>query len=244
MLEPSNINRKCINVLISDTLLRSDPMNVEDEISVEDKVLPVVTESFLSQSPNWPSSSSLTARLRRLITAFQRSYRQEQLKIEAVAKGDRRRRRCEQASKLKEIARQERQQRYTGLTSFYIAHRMQIISRIVIFTEGFLKQMLKFPIGFRPNQPHLCCSLCLSSRWTRREECDFYRVVSTFGVEKVKREPDLPEVGHPEFEWTRFRTFARLDKKTDESLSRYFRCFVAMCRRVCHLRPGHGEGNY
>ncbi|XP_053293386.1 chromodomain-helicase-DNA-binding protein 8 isoform X2 [Pleuronectes platessa] len=166
----------------------SDPMNVDDEISVEDKVVPVVPESFLSQSPNWPSSSSLTARLRRLITAFQRSYRQEQLKIEAVAKGDRRRRRCEQASKLKEIARQERQQ-----------------------------------------------------RWTRREECDFYRVVSTFGVEKVKREPDLPEVGKPEFVWTRFRTFARLDKKTDESLSRYFRSFVAMCRRVCHLRPAHGE---
>uniref|UniRef100_A0A7N8XY32 Chromodomain helicase DNA binding protein 8 n=1 Tax=Mastacembelus armatus TaxID=205130 RepID=A0A7N8XY32_9TELE len=152
-----------------------DSMNVDDEVSVEDKVGPVVTETLSSQS-DWPSSSSLTARLRRLITAYQRSYRQEQLKIEAEAKGDRRRRRCEQASKLKEIARQERQQ-----------------------------------------------------RWTRREECDFYRVVSTFGG------------GEPDFDWTRFRTFARLDKKTDESLSRYFRSFVAMCRRVCHLRPGRGE---
>lgn len=92
-------------------------MNVEEEISVEDKVKqqqqqPVV-ESSSSQGGvcEWPSSSSLTARLRRLITAYQRSYRQEQLKIEAEAKGDRRRRRCEQASKLKEIARQERQQR-------------------------------------------------------------------------------------------------------------------------------------
>uniref|UniRef100_A0A665X8A1 Chromodomain helicase DNA binding protein 8 n=1 Tax=Echeneis naucrates TaxID=173247 RepID=A0A665X8A1_ECHNA len=151
---------------------------------------PVITESLLSQSSgaDWPSSSLLTARLRRLITAFQRSYRQEQLKIEAEAKGDRRRRRCEQASKLKEIARQERQQ-----------------------------------------------------RWTRREECDFYRVVSTFGVEKIKKEPGVLEGGEPEFDWTRFRTFARLDKKTDESLSRYFRSFVAMCRRVCHLRPGRAE---
>uniref|UniRef100_A0A8C9YR36 Chromodomain helicase DNA binding protein 8 n=1 Tax=Sander lucioperca TaxID=283035 RepID=A0A8C9YR36_SANLU len=147
-----------------------------DEISVEDKVGPVISESFSSQSGacDWPSSSSLTARLRRLITAYQRSYRQEQLKMEAEAKGDRRRRRCEQASKLKEIARQERQQ-----------------------------------------------------RWTRREECDFYRVVSTFG--------------DPDFDWNRFRTFARLDKKTDESLSRYFRSFVAMCRRVCHLRPDLSE---
>uniref|UniRef100_A0A7N6AZU6 DNA helicase n=1 Tax=Anabas testudineus TaxID=64144 RepID=A0A7N6AZU6_ANATE len=155
-----------------------DSMNVDDEISVEDKSGPVVTESLSSQSGacDWPSSSSLTARLRRLITAYQRSYRQEQLKIEAEAKGDRRRRRCEQASKLKEIARQERQQ-----------------------------------------------------RWTRREECDFYRVVSTFGG------------GDGDFDWTRFRTFARLDKKTDESLSRYFRSFVAMCRRVCHLRPGRSD---
>ncbi|XP_028283528.1 chromodomain-helicase-DNA-binding protein 8 isoform X3 [Parambassis ranga] len=167
-----------------------DSMNVDDEISVEDKAGPVVTESSVRESGagDWPSSSSLTARLRRLITAYQRSYRQEQLKIEAEAKGDRRRRRCEQASKLKEIARQERQQ-----------------------------------------------------RWTRREECDFYRVVSTFGVEKIKKEPGLPESGDPEFDWTRFRTFARLDKKTDESLSRYFRSFVAMCRRVCHLRPGRED---
>ncbi|XP_078120813.1 chromodomain-helicase-DNA-binding protein 8 isoform X2 [Sander vitreus] len=167
-----------------------DSMNVDDEISVEDKVGPVISESFSSQSGacDWPSSSSLTARLRRLITAYQRSYRQEQLKMEAEAKGDRRRRRCEQASKLKEIARQERQQ-----------------------------------------------------RWTRREECDFYRVVSTFGVEKIKKELGLPEGGDLDFDWNRFRTFARLDKKTDESLSRYFRSFVAMCRRVCHLRPGRGE---
>lgn len=63
-------------------------------------------------------------------------------------------------------------------------------------------------------------------------------MVSTFGVETVKKEPDTLEGGQPEFDWNRFRSFARLDKKTDESLSRYFRSFVAMCRRVCHLRPG------
>ncbi|KAM3604435.1 uncharacterized protein V6R79_011007 [Siganus canaliculatus] len=173
-----------------DLFEEADSMNVDDEISVEDKAGPVLPEIISTQTGacDWPSSSSLTARLRRLITAYQRSYRQEQLKIEAEAKGDRRRRRCEQASKLKEIARQERQQ-----------------------------------------------------RWTRREECDFYRVVSTFGVEKLKKEPGLPDGAEAEFDWNRFRTFARLDKKTDESLSRYFRAFVAMCRRVCHLRPGRGD---
>ncbi|XP_012690756.2 chromodomain-helicase-DNA-binding protein 8 isoform X2 [Clupea harengus] len=168
----------------------ADSMNT-DEICVEDRSAPVASEGSSSGQTGscyWPTSSSLTARLRRLITAYQRSYRREQLKMEAAEKGDKRRRRCEQASKLKEIARQERQQ-----------------------------------------------------RWTRREECDFYRVVSTFGVEQIKKEAGAAEEEEADMDWNRFRTFARLDKKTDESLTRYFRCFMSMCRRVCHLRPGRGE---
>lgn len=71
-------------------------------------------------------------------------------------------------------------------------------------------------------------------RWTRREQTDFYRVVSTFGVEY---DPD-----NMQFHWDRFRTFARLDKKTDESLTKYFHGFVAMCRQVCRLPPAAGDG--
>lgn len=109
-LKPSDGDKQLTSLFVP---LQPDSMNVDDEISVEDKAGPVIPESIPAQTGpcDWPSSSSLTARLRRLITAYQRSYRQEQLKIEAEAKGDRRRRRCEQASKLKEIARQERQQR-------------------------------------------------------------------------------------------------------------------------------------
>jgi len=103
-------------------LPQHDSLNMEDEVSVDDKAPPPSlppppshhgsAAAHQSGACEWPTSSSLTARLRRLVTAYQRSYRQEQLKMEAEAKGDRRRRRCEQASKLKEIARQERQQRY------------------------------------------------------------------------------------------------------------------------------------
>uniref|UniRef100_A0AAR2JK17 DNA helicase n=1 Tax=Pygocentrus nattereri TaxID=42514 RepID=A0AAR2JK17_PYGNA len=64
-------------------------------------------------------------------------------------------------------------------------------------------------------------------RWTRREEADFYRVVSTFGV---VFDPDLSC-----FDWTKFRAMARLHKKTDESLQKYLCAFTAMCRRVCRL---------
>lgn len=58
--------------------------------------------------------------------------------------------------------------------------------------------------------------------------------MSTFGVEY---DPD-----NMQFHWDRFRTFARLDKKTDESLTKYFHGFVAMCRQVCRLPPAAGDG--
>uniref|UniRef100_A0A8C2AMV9 Chromodomain helicase DNA binding protein 8 n=1 Tax=Cyprinus carpio TaxID=7962 RepID=A0A8C2AMV9_CYPCA len=141
----------------------ADSVNADGEICVEDHSAPVQVEGPSSGSSDlcyWPTSSSLTARLRRLITAYQRT------------------------TKLKEIARQERQQ-----------------------------------------------------RWTRREECDFYRVVSTFGVVRIKKEADAPQGDEHHMDWNRFRSFARLDKKTDESLTRYFKCFMSMCRRVCHIRP-------
>lgn len=72
-------------------------------------------------------------------------------------------------------------------------------------------------------------------RWTRREEADFYRVVSTFGV---VFDPNLGM-----FDWTKFRAMARLHKKTDESLQKYLCAFAAMCRRVCRLPPKEGGQN-
>uniref|UniRef100_A0A669QRQ2 Chromodomain helicase DNA binding protein 7 n=1 Tax=Phasianus colchicus TaxID=9054 RepID=A0A669QRQ2_PHACC len=101
----------------------------------------------------WPNTSTLTTRLRRLITAYQRSYKRQQM---------------------------------SGLF---------------------------FPSSL--------------NRWTRREEADFYRVVSTFGIifDPIKHQ----------FDWNQFRAFARLDKKSDESLEKYFNGFVNMCRRVCRM---------
>lgn len=67
-------------------------------------------------------------------------------------------------------------------------------------------------------------------------------MVSTFGVERMKTDVGTPEDREAKLNWIRFRKYARLDKKTDESLNRYFHCFVAMCRRVCHMQPAHGDG--
>ncbi|XP_066460027.1 chromodomain-helicase-DNA-binding protein 8 isoform X2 [Eleutherodactylus coqui] len=153
-----------------------DPLMMDEEISVVDGEEATPMPSGML----WPPGSALTARLRRLITAYQRSYKREQLKMEAAERGDKRRKRCEAAFKLKEIARREKQQ-----------------------------------------------------RWTRREACDFFRVLSSFGVEYD------PDTQH--YDWQRFRSLARLDKKTDESLLKYFHGFVAMCRQVCRLPPAAGD---
>lgn len=80
-----------------------------------------------------------------------------------------------------------------------------------------------------------CIWLFSFLRWTRREEADFYRVVSTFGV---VFDPNLGR-----FDWTKFRAMARLHKKTDESLQKYLCAFAAMCRRVCRLPPKEGGQN-
>lgn len=74
----------------------------------------------------------------------------------------------------------------------------------------------------------------LGFRWTRREQADFYRTVSSFGV--------VYDTDMKAFDWSQFRVLARLERKTDESLERYFNSFVNMCRTACKLPPRKDEG--
>uniref|UniRef100_A0A8C8A3E0 Chromodomain helicase DNA binding protein 9 n=1 Tax=Oryzias sinensis TaxID=183150 RepID=A0A8C8A3E0_9TELE len=101
------------------------------------------------------------------------------------------------------------------------------------------QQPMLLPTAFCPLPPMLNDTLNpkmaakIERQWTRREEADFYRVVSTFGVVFD------PSLGR--FDWTKFRAMARLHKKTDESLQKYLCAFTAMCRRVCRLPPKEGD---
>lgn len=61
--------------------------------------------------------------------------------------------------------------------------------------------------------------------WTRREEADFYRVVSTFGVER--------DCATGQFIWDNFRNLGRLERKLDDTLTEYFKAFYHMCMKVC-----------
>ncbi|KAL7978947.1 hypothetical protein Chor_013436 [Crotalus horridus] len=126
----------------------------------------------------WPTQSALTTRLRRLITAYQRTSKNRQSQpIQAP-------------------------------------FSVQACVMPSAFEEAVLN-------------PKVAAKIERQQRWTRREEADFYRVVSTFGV---VFDPDRAQ-----FDWTKFRAMARLHKKTDESLEKYLYAFMAMCRRVCRL---------
>uniref|UniRef100_A0A3Q3XRT5 BRK domain-containing protein n=1 Tax=Mola mola TaxID=94237 RepID=A0A3Q3XRT5_MOLML len=172
-----NIICSNLNSLLGDLLMFLIPSSLFPSVAKSDnngQIVPAVAgASDSNELLYWPAASALTARLRRLITAYQRSNRREQLRQEALNRPDGRRR---------------RRREFLNLIMFVIS----------------------------------------SLRWTRREEADFYRIVSTFGV--------VVDTQYQKFDWTQFRAFARLDKKTDESLEKYYYSFIAMCKRVCRMQ--------
>ncbi|XP_036375411.1 chromodomain-helicase-DNA-binding protein 7-like [Megalops cyprinoides] len=126
----------------------------------------------------WPTTSALTSHLRRLIAAYQRGHKREQLRQEALLRVD-----C---------------------------------------------QRRPFPEDVHVTPPDREALITgRRQRWTRREEADFYRVVSTLGV--------MYDARSHRFDWTQFRRSARLERRSDACLERYFLSFVAMCRRVCRM---------
>ena len=70
-------------------------------------------------------------------------------------------------------------------------------------------------------------------RWTRREEGDFFRTISNFGVEYNKK------LGR--YDWTKFRAISRLERKYDETLTEYLRAFCAMCKKACGRKLSEEE---
>ncbi|XP_058541589.1 chromodomain-helicase-DNA-binding protein 6 isoform X1 [Neofelis nebulosa] len=125
----------------------------------------------------WPVPSALTARLRRLVTVYQRCNRKELCRPEVLGPGN--------------------QGYWVQEEMFRRTSEMDLINKEA------------------------------QKRWTRREQADFYRAVSSFGV--------VYDQEKKTFDWTQFRIISRLDKKSDESLEHYFYSFVAMCRNVCRL---------
>lgn len=78
-----------------------------------------------------------------------------------------------------------------------------------------------------------------NAKWTRREESDFYRVISSFGVESTRR-GSSDKTRH--YVWDTFRQLANLNKKDDDMLTDYLEAFCHMCRKVCGRLSAADEG--
>jgi chromodomain-helicase-DNA-binding protein 7 len=65
------------------------------------------------------------------------------------------------------------------------------------------------------------------SKWSRREEQNFYRALASFGVDCIDKENGV-------YAWDRFKEIGQLDKKLDETLTDYYTSFYYMCRKVCN----------
>ncbi|XP_023582679.1 chromodomain-helicase-DNA-binding protein 9 isoform X5 [Trichechus manatus latirostris] len=154
--------------------------DIEDDVSSPGDLVIADGDGQLMEGDKvyWPTQSALTTRLRRLITAYQRTNKNRQI---------------QQMPPVFPVP----------------ASVMQ-----PLYEEATLN-------------PKMAAKIERQQRWTRREEADFYRVVSTFGV---VFDPDRGQ-----FDWTKFRAMARLHKKTDDSLEKYLYAFMSMCRRVCRL---------
>lgn len=72
--------------------------------------------------------------------------------------------------------------------------------------------------------------LGIQKRWTYREENEFLRVLTGYGVDL------MAGTNCPTPDWHRFKAMAKLEKKSDDSLSDYYKVFIAMCKRKAGVR--------
>lgn len=70
----------------------------------------------------------------------------------------------------------------------------------------------------------------IQKRWTYREENEFLRVLTGYGVDL------MAGTNCPTPDWHRFKAMAKLEKKSDDALSDYYKVFIAMCKRKAGVR--------
>lgn len=73
--------------------------------------------------------------------------------------------------------------------------------------------------------------LSINKRWTKREEADFFRVVSSYGIIYYRKKKA--------YDWIKFKQLAKLEKKSEDELTEYYKHFVMMCKVGVYLRHFH-----
>ncbi|CAG5096911.1 Similar to CHD7: Chromodomain-helicase-DNA-binding protein 7 (Homo sapiens) [Cotesia congregata] len=66
------------------------------------------------------------------------------------------------------------------------------------------------------------------AKWSRREENEFFRVISTYGVNYDRKKA--------QYDWVKFKSLAKFDKKTDADLTDYYMSFRIMCKKVANMK--------
>jgi chromodomain-helicase-DNA-binding protein 7 len=110
-------------------------------------------ESTEPEKPIWPSTTDLNTRIRKLITAFQRYFKKEELKNAQKAK-----------------------------VSFYSAFK--IIAKTKMFFMFLQRMERKEKIDQIVRDRERQKMEVHQKRWSKKEEADFYRTISTFGVQR------------------------------------------------------------
>ncbi|XP_053957379.1 mucin-19 isoform X9 [Anastrepha ludens] len=80
--------------------------------------------------------------------------------------------------------------------------------------------------------------LQIPKKWNRREEYEFLRVLTGYGVD-LQPPTALGIILAPD--WTKFKQMAHLERKSDETLSDYYKVFIAMCKRKAGIKLNDNE---
>ncbi|XP_031342134.1 chromodomain-helicase-DNA-binding protein 7 isoform X2 [Photinus pyralis] len=167
----------------------------------------------LDDKQMWPSATDLNTRLRRVITSYQRSYRkEEQQKLAKIKPAS-----VESAlsSPLAALAQVSQQLDARDAASLAMPgwDLQQLALYLLMERQGkHLEQAV------REKERH-----SIARKWTRREEADFFRVVSSYGVNYFRKKKA--------YDWIKFKQLAKLDKKSDDEITDYYKNFVVMCKR-------------
>ncbi|KAJ1973907.1 hypothetical protein H4R35_003873, partial [Dimargaris xerosporica] len=144
----------------------------------------------------WPTKAEIGMRLRRLISAFLRQHHAEQ----------------------KRAKRQEAARELALHNPHYFGHGSQASS----------------PGGNGHARPHYggkkitsvaATGRARSSRWTKREQHEFYKTLMSFGVETTRAIP-------AQITWITFRRLANLSRKDDQAMEQCLRALVQRCREL------------
>lgn len=103
-------------------------------------------------------------------------------------------------------------------------HISQLLIKLIGYFDYEVKNK-KIKKNFHLKERAVMRQMEKQSKWSRREEQNFYRTISTFGVDSIA--PNM-------YAWDRFREIGQLEKKLDETLNDYFVAFFFMCKKICH----------